>query len=109
MLEDIVIYVKLELKRVGSGPQIGQTKSATNYSVCYGALELGGENKRAAINNMVRALRKMYANDGLNNSEMSVPARFDDADRHLIPASIIMQDVTEYIDESLIKRVSKAS
>lgn len=98
MTTDHAIYLKVNLKRVGTGPQPGQVRSEANYLACYGPQEAEGANRRQAAENMIRTMRRMAANGGLIDAQIQVPVGYEDCERLLIPASVLSRDVSDFID-----------
>jgi hypothetical protein len=105
MTSDQTIYLKQELQKAGSGPQLGKLNYEHNYAVYFGPIEVKGRSKRPVIEQMIKRLRKMNADGGLNG-ELSTPAEFESYDRCIIPAHILNQSVDDFIDYDELKFVS---
>lgn len=103
MTSDQTIYLKQELQRVSTGPARGKTTSRINVSAHYGPMEVGAENQMAAIEKMVRQLRTMCANEGLQGEEIAVPDTSSYYAKCIIPAAMLELDAAAFIDREQLK------
>lgn len=102
MPEEYTIYLKQELQRVTPDSSPPHLQYRPNYTALYDATECHGPNKRAAVENMIRELRRMHANGNLITS-LATPESFEAYDRCIIPAHVIEREESEFIDYEALK------